>query len=319
MIEDWTLGTLKRQIRDEMGLQDTAVQNTVIVDKINLAQSWIVRRRPNWPWLKKEYILDISKDKVGNADFTQGSKTVTFYSGTPLKRDIVIPSSATGDQTNGYLITNVVPYVQQPGTALSPAIFTATIQSQFRPPNIGFGDCRMQTGFAQLPKDFIRFDTSADLDSLSGDRIRWRLPKAFDEIKRLQPGPGLGNRYYTVKPDPLGEEKRMYIAFFPYISKLTTIQGDYYAMPDRLVQDSDIPAITVGDRDVLLYFSLWFMSQKIASEQSVFYRDQALSELDRMTKEYALSEDDDTGGFSDVDWVAPPASYPWWDEEQLVI
>jgi hypothetical protein len=319
MIEDWTLGTLKRQIRLELGLQDNPQQNEEIVNKINLAQSWVVRRRPNWPWMKKEYILDVKDDKLGNADFTKGSKTVTFYSGTPVKRDIVIPSGASGDQTLGYLITNVVPYVQAPGMALSPAIWTTTIQSQFRSSDLGLADCRMQTGFMQLPKDFIRFDTSADLDSLSGDRIRWRLPKVFDEIKRLQPGPGLGNRYYTIKPDPLGEEKRMYIAFFPYISRLTTIQGDYYAMPDKLTIDSDTPAITVGDRDVLFYFSLWFMTTKVGSDQTVFYRDQALSELDRMTKEYALSEDIDDSEIADVDWVAPPASYPWWDEEQLVI
>lgn len=297
VLESWDLGTLRGQIRDELNLKSEATVNSQIDDKVNQAVSWICRQRPNWPWMRKEFVIDIAAAGTGVGDFTQGSTSANWDSGTnPAGRDILIVSDSTRDATNGYLVT----------AFSSPTI---TLQSQYREATVANKTFQLQTGYKALPTDFLRMDTASDLDSVSGDRLRYATPKLFDHIKRRETGGGVGlPRYYSIVPDPVSlDTSGFYIAFFPYISALTTVQGYYYADPQKLVNDGDVPAIPRNDRSTLFYFACWFMATAKGNERSGIYQNQALDQLRIMLDEYDMSDDLDMSELRDAsNWITFP-------------
>jgi hypothetical protein len=86
----------------------------------------------------------------------------------------------------------------------------------------------------------------------------------------------------------------------------------------KLVNDSDIPDIPRSDRFVLINAASWFTAQMVKDTEMVtFYRDGALNELERMTKEYQLSDDiteDIDVDNTNIPLLRGPSGYPEFEE-----
>lgn len=282
--ERWSLGEIKARVRAEFNFDDTAHTNDMIADKANQAVAWIVRRRPNWPWQRREFSLDVDDGESAVGDFTKGSREITGSAfGTDWARRIFVPGSSThADNTNGYLIES------------SDGV-TVTLQSQYRGTTDTDVPFQVHTGFLALPEAVVRVDTSTQLTGLGEEEFNYVPPTQFEKLKNRRPYLISGDRFFTVKPDPLGLNGTFYIAVYPFISSITTIRGEYFTIPPALVDDSDEPILPINDRACIFYFTCQFIAMAKADERAGFFSAMAQQELERMTVEYALAEDHDRG------------------------
>lgn len=304
-LENWTLGTLMAQIREEFSVKNTGDENSRIRNKINQALTWLVGMRPNWPWLRKELTVDVSDSVTGTVSATRGSKVVTVapesvvdLSGI-VPRDIFVPGSQASDATEGYLVESFS----------TPQI---NIISQYRGTTSSSLVARIQKGWFQLPEDFIRLETISRLDRLDAACMVKKSPKIFDEIKKQRLGVGLRDTIYTTTKDPLGTDERIYLGVYPFISSLTTMQGTYWADPAALVNDSDVPPAPRNDRTVLFHFACWFYAQSKGAPSVQFHKEQAMIRLDKMTNEYEFDDNDDAPDpvNDPAAWIQGPENYP---------
>lgn len=281
VLESYDVGTLKQELRQDTGFESDSANDERLLAKINQAQSWIVRARPNWPWQRKELSLDVPVQQTGTASVTQGSTTCVVASGSPIPstRDVLVfGSSSSGDGSIGYLVTAVSGQ-------------DVTLQSQFRGATNATVSYHIQTGYMELPDDFLRMDLATDVIDQSSRRFTYMDTARFTSIKRSDVV-GLGDRIYTIKPDPLNSTGKFYLAVYPYISTLTTLQGEYFFDPPKLVNDSDVPIVPRNDRLCLFYFAAWFISQAVGVEdKALLYRDQAMSQMQTMKDQAGLSDD----------------------------
>ena len=304
VLESWDLGTLKRQVRDEFGLDDEANVNRKITDKINQAVQWIIARKQNWPWMRMEYFFDVPVATSGTGTFTKGSRSVIISTGaTPSVRDILVPSISTASGTNGYLVSAVNSGV-------------ITLQTQYRGESAVAKTYQIQKGFFKLPDDFMRMETSADLNTLVGVEIKYVPPTQFDRVKRDGDIISSFNKLYTVKSDPLGTDRSYYYAIFPFMEALTTVQGEYYRLAPKLVDNGDIPIIPRQESPTLLYFAFWFFALSENEDKADTYLQQASTLLEAMAKEYQLSEDRNISTTAyEPDWIQATANFPVFDDE----
>lgn len=298
VFDDYTLASIRSELKDEFGGDDTGDVNAKIDQKINQAVDWIVRRRQNWPWLKKEHVIDVASSTNGTGDFTQGSRTVENVTGLPVKRDILLMGEVEGNGTTGYLITNVS------GT-------TVTLDKQYRGTTEVGKIFTLQKYLFALPVDYIRLARISRLDSLLSDRMVYKRTSQFDHIRNSEGMVNIYDTVFTVRKDQLNETALRYLAIYPYVGRLTTFDITYWAKPLKLVEDDDIPVIPATDRMCLFYFAAWFYAQSIGDDRSLMYRDQALQALNDMLAEF---EDVDTFEYDEpydpTRFIEGPRGYP---------
>lgn len=177
---------------------------------------------------------------------------------------------------------------------------------------------RIAQAYFELPDDFIR-SIAMNIDEDTEDNlIKYKTPTLYErEIRNDRVASNL-NRIYTVVPDPLNTSSRKFAAFYPYFTSKHTLYAKYYGDAKKLVADDDVSDIPRSDRLVVLYAAGWFVAQWQKDNDLVaFYRDGALGELEKMTKEHQFS-DDSTEGFDDagdpLDPIRGPSGFPRFEE-----
>lgn len=302
MLEDWTLGTLLRQVREEFGLADQEDINRKITDKVNQAIGWLVARKQSWPWMRTEFVLDVKQSSTGVGSFTKGSLGVVLTSGSIELRDVVLVSDSPTDATSGYLVTDS-------------SSINLTLQSQYRGETVAGAAFQIQKGFFRLPDDFIRLVGTSDLSAINVSSLKYTPPAQFDILKRERNVSSLVQRYYTVKPDPIGLDGNFYLAVFPYMASLSTLQGEYFRIPPKLQNNADRPIVSRQDSTILLYVAFWLFSISESSDRSSIYESQAITLIEAASKEYNLSSDLNTSPTPfEPDWVQGPATFPRFDD-----
>lgn len=112
---------------------------------------------------------------------------------------------------------------------------------------------------------------------------------------------------YTVVPDPLKKNEKLYLSLYPYPTERQTLRGIYYKDVQNLELLTDIPVIPRKNRLVLFHVAAWMISQKLKHDSATIqqYQVQAGESLERMAQEYELSDDldnvDDPGVLRFVD------------------
>jgi len=303
VLESYTLGTLREQIRREFGVTDTGATNDMIDAKINQAQAWIVGRR-DWTWLRKTYNIDASAALIGSADVIQGSRNILLdeaISSVAQVRDIISVSSSSGDQTDGYMIESM------DGA-------TATVDSQYKGSTSSGVSVRLSKGYFELPEDFLRGESLVCIDQFGETRPVYRAAKEFDFIRRNTLGLRMRKYIYTVMKDPLNESDNSFLAVYPYIGSLTSLQFNYTRTPQKLVDSQDKSIIPVNDRIALFYAGAWFYAQSIGNAQFQFYRDSNRLKIEDMLKHTDLvDEDENRSVYVDEEaegFLRGPSNYP---------
>lgn len=301
-LEDYDLTALSSRIAREFRCDeaDSALM-TIVKEKVNDAQTWIVRRRPNWPWMKKHGVFDTVVAGVGTADFLKGSNTLlNVASVTPVKRQYITTESSGTKPSTGHLVT-----------AFSAG--TATIHGQFLGTTLVADVIRTVTGMFQLPDDFLRMDGPPLIMGAypTSTELRYQDPELFQRNQYRQTPALLNNIRYTVTRDPLDEEERKYMLIYPYISDIRVIRYQYHRDCPELVDDADIPIIPRSDRTVLMNVAMWFFGQRQDEQDVQIYMQQAMEGLERMTQEFEMVDDASEFVANDFepDFVLPPPGY----------
>lgn len=252
--------------------------------------------------MRKEFVLDVSASSTAIGNFNKGSRSVSVTSGSINLRDLVLVSDSPSDATSGYLVTDT--------TSLA-----ITLQSQYRGEDTVGATFQIQTGFFRLPDDFIRLVGTSDLNAINITSLKYVTPSRFDIIKRERNVSSLIQRYYTIKPDPIGLDHNFYLAVFPYMAGLSTLQGEYYRVPPKLQNNSDRPIVPRQDATILLYIAFWLYAVSDSSDRANSYKEQALILIEAAAKEYDLSLDLNTGSSEfEPDWIQGPATFPRFDD-----
>jgi hypothetical protein len=275
MIERHTLGSIKESLRTEFGMEDSAHTNSVLADRINRALTYIVNYRAGrWSWLRKEASIDVTSAEVATFSFTNKRNTAVVVSGNvPAIRQCLFIDG------HRYTVTEVS------GTTVT-----------FRPSylgNTGEAEATVATIYYLLPEDFIAWETKDLVTDLAGNSFKSYDIQRFQYIRNRS---AFGvDKAYCIMVDPISVDKTSkYIAVHPYFTTDNAILFTYYALPDKLVNDSDEPPMDIKLRGLLLNMSLWFVATSVGHEKALTYRDTALDELQRAAKDFDV---DDTHEF----------------------
>ena len=175
---------------------------------------------------------------------------------------------------------------------------------------------RVGQAYFLLPDDYIRADAVHLDDENDWNTVYYRHPTVWKREIRNDKVYGGINRIYTVLPDPLKADYSKYIAVYPYFIDRNVLFVKYWRDARKMVGDYDEPDVPRSDRLVVLYASYWFVAQMQQSDLVSFYRDGALNELERMAKEYQLSDDlteDVEHESGDIGPVQGPYGFPKFD------
>lgn len=147
-------------------------------------------------------------------------------------------------------------------------------------------------GCFECPENFVIAETLHQDIETDWDLIRFRATHVFEREIRANKVIQNINRIYTVKPDPLSEVDNKFLFIYPYFTDRNVLHLKYYRCVEKLIADSDVPDIPIGDRFAVLYATGWFVAQwQKDTEMVSFYRAGALNELERMKKDYQLADD----------------------------
>lgn len=301
-LDDFTLDELRDRLRTEFGLDDVVAVNTVIDEKINLAQAWVIQRRPNWPWLRKKFVIDIPVAGSGTIDFTQDSRVASNPVGfTPEIRKVITTESSGSNPTTGYVID--LPYAN-PNATLDAAWTLATEAAR---------SVRQVEHMFQLPDDFIRLEGPPVLIGADPDttELRFVSPAQFRVLRYSQVPAILHDIYYTIERDPVDLEERKYLLVYPFIATRQTIRLMYYRDPPELVGDSDLSIMPRNARAALWWTAAWFVAQAENEEDTQLYSSNALQSIEAMAKESEFVDDTNEPDFlqSEPDFILPPPGY----------
>jgi len=168
------------------------------------------------------------------------------------------------------------------------------------------------TGYFQLPSDCIKVLSVHRQDDAS--EVKQMRPIEFEVTKLNDAVVANVCMFYTVVPDPDRVVSNFYLRVWPFSGVEDTLTVRYYGDALKLVEDTNVPDIPRADRFAVYYASLWFVAQwQKATDMVAFYRDGALNELERMAKEYELTDDvtEDTEDISsDPDFIKGPNGFP---------
>lgn len=307
VLEDYQLSTLRDRIREDFGLTESTTMNSIIDKKINDAQAWVVRRRKNWPWQEVFHNIDVPAAVSDTGDFTQGSRTVGSVPGSSIAaRDIITTDvSASTNPTAGFLVQA---YSDPNVTLFSQFLNTTEVGKSFR----------IVKGFFLLPEDFQSLEMATLEGDLEDPKMTWKTPDQIQRLKQEEVIISIKEKVYSVVQDPLSgtaaETNRRYLEVYPYLAQLTTLRLKYWRVPPKLVNDSDVPIIPHSDRMVLFYAAAWFFAQQQhETEPATFYRNLALTEIEKMAQEYSFADDPDDGERDtglNFDFIPGPPEYP---------
>lgn len=301
-LEDYDMASLRLRLQEEFAIKTTDSATKTIIDKrINDAQTWIVRSRPNWPWMKKKGVVNTTPATAGTCTVTKGSTNITsVVTIAPTPRS-VITLEASGDKpTTGHLVVSF-------------AGSTAVIDAQYLGTTAVATTCRLVQSMYQLSDDFLRMDGPPLIMGAypTSTELRYQDPELFQRNQYRQTPALLNNIRYTVTRDPLDLEERKYLLVYPYIADNRVIRYQYHRDCPQLVSDSDLPIIPRSDRMTLWYAAAWFVAQWRGAETTPMYRDQAMQALAMMASEYELVDDASEFVADDYepDLVLPPPGY----------
>lgn len=171
-------------------------------------------------------------------------------------------------------------------------------------------------GYVQLPDDFIRND-NAHIEG-EDSPMTYRHPTIFTKIMREQKVTSVSSKLYTVVPDPLGIITNKFLVVYPFFTERALVYLSYWTDAKKLIGDDDVPDVPRSDMFVVLYACLWFAAQwQKDNELVAFYRDGTLNELEKMAKEYQLSDDlseSEPIDRSDYNGPVPPSGFPEFEE-----
>lgn len=282
-LETYSLLEMRERIRAEFGIDTTSVvEEAVIHEKINDAVSEIVRRRQNWPWLRKSFFLDIPDEAASVGYFTRGSRSVAIDPDaeglpSPAIRNVIVAGSG-GTAGNVYTVTSIENGV-------------ATLSYQFLG-TTGAHPISIRQAYTLLPDDFLRMNTAMPVQDLSDNYLFEYLSNADFEHFRRRQIVGIVNDYrYTVQTDPLSLDGKFYLALHPAPTRLLTITGNYFMVPPKMVEDADVPVIPLNDRPVALHWAMYFYARGKSDERAGMYLRDAEASLASMKDRYELSED----------------------------
>lgn len=280
-LEDYNLGTLRAELKQEFGVRssDTS-RDTFFNDKINAAIYRIVNARDGiWPWQLRDLVIDVSPSSSGVGDFTQGSSTFVWTSGTkPSLRDVVSVGTGTGDLTSGYTVTDVS---GDPNFVLD---------ANYLGESEAGASYRVAAAAYQLPDDFKKMRNLFDVV----DQFRALCPVSIEQLELLRRGeriyPGLAS-VYAVQTDPLGPAHSSYssipfLVVYPYPGQRTTLRGQYIADPQALSSDSDIPIIPRSERRVVYDVAAELLAATFREAQLNYYTGIARESLQMMERSY---------------------------------
>ena len=281
-LEPYSLGELTQRIKNEFGISDAdTTQDDLIADKINEAVALIVRRRPNWPWQRKVINLDVADAVTGTCTATQGSRTISSVSlttGSLAARDVVIFGSSI-DPASVYMISATS------GTS-------ATLEHQFLNATGTSKALTKKTGFIQLPEDFLRMDTAAPVEDLTLlNRFEFTPLTGWEHLRRDSYRPS-NEHWYTVGPDPIRSNERMYMYIYPPLDDLQVLRGSYFADPQRLQDSVDVPMMPRNDRPAVLYYAMNLYAITRSDDRANLYYTMAEKEMTNMLLRYELSDDE---------------------------
>ena len=305
-LEDYDLASLRLRLQEEFAIDTSDTATKTIIDKrINDAQTWIVRRRPNWPWMKKKGVFNTIAAVTGACTVTKGSTSFTSIATiTPTARSFITLEASGTTATSAHLVVSV------DGS-------TAVVDAQYLSTTASGTVCRLVQGMFQLPDDFLRMDGPPLImgEYPTSTELRYQDPELFQRNQYRQTPALLNNLRYTVTRDPLDLEERKYLLVFPYIADQRVIRYQYHRDCPKLVSDSDIPIVPRSDRMALWYGAAWFVAQWRGAETTQMYRDQALASIEQMATEYELVDDESGFAMSDYepDLVLPPPGYEDFD------
>lgn len=174
--------------------------------------------------------------------------------------------------------------------------------------------------YLELPQDFIR-NSTCHIEDADGDvePLNYIHPTLFERALRDKKFTAQSRNIYSIVSDPLGLTTNKFLALYPFVIDRQVYHLKYFGDAKKLVADYDVPDIPRSDRFVVLYAAGWFAAQwQKDNELLTYYRDSALNELERMTKEYQLS-DDMTEDISQTDTdsntiLRGPSTYPEFDD-----
>tara|TARA_R110000751_G_scaffold300963_1_gene413030 strand:+ start:6247 stop:8241 length:1995 start_codon:yes stop_codon:yes gene_type:complete len=170
--------------------------------------------------------------------------------------------------------------------------------------------------FLQVPDDFIRSDSLHSDDSTSRNTIRYKNPTVFERhIKDGRVGTTI-NRIYTVQVDPLNISNDKFIAFYPHYIDREVLFLKYFGDAKKMVADTDVSDIPRSDSFALWNAAAWFVAQWQKEDTAAFYRAGAIAELERMTKEYQMSDDiteDSDDRHEGIGDIQGPGGFPEFD------
>lgn len=190
---------------------------------------------------------------------------------------------------------------------------TATTWNAFGTCTVG-NEYRIAQGHFELPEDFIRSDAVHLESDTDWNIVYSRDTTTFKREVRNDKILGGINRIYTIVPDPVNVEPFKYISIYPYFVDRNILHVKYFGDVRKLIGDFDVPDVPRSDRFVVWYAAAWFVAQwQKDADMLAFYRDGALNELERMTKEYQLMDDiteDTTQKEGDIGPVQGPHGFP---------
>ena len=304
--EAYNLASLRTEIRNSFGIKATDSAKTALIDrKINEALLWIASKRSDWPWLLREFAIDIPASRTETVSITQGERAVTGLTSSTKLRDVLVTGTTTTVPLEGYLISR--------GNATD----GFSLQSKYLDDTISSGSVTIVQGYFQLPRDFARMLNLELLGADTEERIVYKNNLLFDKTKRTkahQRGLSLNIKsFYTVKPDPLGKDDYQYATVYPYVSESRVLHGVYYKVPTKLVSAQNTPDIPRAQRFALLHAALWFMASdlKLDAERLTFYRVQALQSLQTIQSNMEFSEEPDIEpDLMPTRFISMPSGYP---------
>jgi len=173
-------------------------------------------------------------------------------------------------------------------------------------------------GYLELPEDYIRNDTAYTNED-DGTPLTYRHPTIFNRELRQNRVASNSDRIYTVVPDPMNVSNKKFIAVYPFFTERCVLNISYFTDVKKLIADDDVPDVPRSDRFVVINAAGWFVAQwQKDTELLAFYRDGALNELERMAKEYQLSDDltenlPSDAGRTDNEPIRGPSGFPEFD------
>jgi hypothetical protein len=263
-----------RSVRIELGLQDNSSVDRQILEKLNEAVKFIHRKGAyRFPWLRKNYILDVIPANTVVVNCTLGSRQVTITSGNVEVRGVLYIDSIS------YVIASI-------------SGNTVQLSSQFVG-STGEHICQHWKAYYELPDNLAAVEQSVDIRDLYDNSIKPISLLQLATMKKEAVIVATDKHYYTVVGDPINlRPNNQFLHIWPYYTEYNSLNTEMFFASDELVDNSDVIPVPEINSDSVLKTTLWFFCVARKYEESVVaqYRMIALSILEDMLKAPSFME-----------------------------